>query len=180
MDSAIFNIIMAILAIVLVFFIVMKRKLSLKEDIGVVIPRLNHVLIWLLGFIILIGIEEFFYNLEDGGAGAEIWTEKYTTFEIILRFIGVVLLAPVSEELLFRGLIFSQIKKTRFKVIGAIVIPALIFSLIHIQYSSILILGLIFVDGLFYGMARHYTKSVLVPIILHLYSNLGAVLERLL
>lgn len=180
MDSAIFNIVMAILAIILVFFIVMKRKLSLKEDIGLVIPRLKHVLIWLLGFIILIGIEEFFYNLEYGGADPESWTHRYTTFEIILRFFGVVLLAPISEELLFRGLIFSQIKKTRLKIIGAIVIPALIFSLIHIQYSSIIVLSLIFVDGVFYGIARYYTGSVLVPIILHMYSNLGAMLERLL
>lgn len=79
---------------------------------------------------------------------------------MLIRGIGIVILAPISEELMFRGLLFWRIKNSKLKTIGAIIIPAILFSAIHIQYSELLTLGIIFIDGLFYGLARHFSKSV--------------------
>ncbi|MEQ8424920.1 MAG: CPBP family intramembrane glutamic endopeptidase, partial [Cyclobacteriaceae bacterium] len=66
------------------------------------------------------------------------------------------------------------------KSVGAIVIPALGFSLIHIQYSEVSTLTFIFIDGLYFGLARYYSKSVILAILLHAIGNTGALLERVL
>lgn len=53
-------------------------------------------------------------------------------------------------------------------------------SLIHIQFAGVLTFAFIFADGVFYGLARHFSKSVVLSIILHGISNLGEVLERII
>ncbi|GJM34645.1 MAG: hypothetical protein DHS20C18_36460 [Saprospiraceae bacterium] len=178
MTGTLLNLIMPFIALGLVYFIVKRRKLSFKNDIGIVFPTWQALIFWVVAFAGLIMVEEWITQ-QSGNAPVESWIGKYSTGEIVLRSLGIVLLAPLSEELLFRGLLYSRIKETPLKYIGAIVIPAIIFALIHIQYSEALTFVIIFVDGLFLGLARHYSKSVLLAFLLHALANLGAVIERL-
>ena len=170
---------MTILSIGLIIFVAKKKRLSYKYDLGLVLPNWKNLIFWIALFLLLIAIEDFFFN-QFSDSITESWKEKYTTPQMLLRGIGIVILAPISEELMFRGLLFWRIKNSRLKTIGSILIPAILFSAIHIQYSELLTLGIIFIDGLFYGLARHFSKSVILAIILHSLSNLGAVIERLL
>jgi len=170
---------MTILSIGLIIFIAKKKRLSYKYDLGLVLPNWKNLIFWIALFLLLIAIEDFAFN-QFSDSITESWKEKYTVPQMLLRGIGIVILAPISEELMFRGLLFWRIKNSRLKTIGAIIIPAILFLAIHIQYSELLTLGIIFIDGLFYGLARHVSKSVVLAIILHSLSNLGAVLERIL
>lgn len=170
---------MALLSIGLIVFVAKKKKLSYKYDLGLVLPNWKNLTLWVVLFILLIALEDFVFNQFSDNI-TESWKEKYTAPQMLLRGIGIVILAPISEELMFRGLLFWRIKNSRLKTIGAIIIPAILFSVIHIQYSELLTLGVIFIDGLFYGLARHFSKSVVLAITLHSLSNLGAVLERVL
>ena len=179
MDGTILNITMTILSIGLLVFVAKKKKLSCKDDLGLVLPNWKNLIIWITLFLLLIALEDYVYS-QFSDSITESWKEKYTTPQMLLRGIGIVILAPISEELMFRGLLFWRIKNSRLKISGAVIIPAILFSVIHIQYSELLTLGIIFIDGLFYGLARHFSKSVVLAIILHSLSNLGAVLERIL
>lgn len=179
MNGTLLNIVMLILSIGLIVIIVRKKKLSYESDLGLVLPSWKNLVFWVGAFLILIALEEYVYK-QFGDAAAESWKEKYSIMQMIIRGIGIVVLAPISEELMFRGLLFWRIKNSKFKAVGAIVIPAILFSVIHIQYSSLVVFGIILIDGLFYGLARHYSNSVVTAIILHSLSNLGAVLERVL
>ncbi len=179
MDVTTLNITMTILSIGLLAFVAKKKKLSYQSDLGIVIPNWKSIVFWIGLFLLLIAIEDLIYR-QLGDSITESWKEKYTTPQMLIRGIGIVILAPISEELMFRGLLFWRIKNSKLKTIGAIIIPAILFSAIHIQYSELLTLGIIFIDGLFYGLARHFSKSVVLAIILHALSNLGAVLERIL
>jgi membrane protease YdiL (CAAX protease family) len=179
MNEAVLNIVMLILSIGLIIFVARKKKLSYKNDIGLIFPNWKNLIFWITAFVILIALEEFIYEQFIDTITVP-WKEKYSTSQMILRGIGIVLLAPITEELIFRGLLFWRIKNTKLKTVGAIIIPAILFSAIHIQYSELLTLGIILIDGIFYGLARHYSKSVILAIILHSLSNLGAVLERVL
>lgn len=179
MNGALLNISMQLLALVLVLFIAKKHKLSFKNDIGFKMPKPNHLLFWFAAFVLLIYLEDYI-SKSTGNSSVESWNGKYNSLQIIWRILAIVVLAPISEELLFRGLIYFKVKKTRLKIVGAIFIPALLFAIIHFQYSELLTIGFIFIDGIFYGLARHYSKSVLLAILLHAFSNLGAILERLL
>ncbi|MEQ8238878.1 MAG: CPBP family intramembrane glutamic endopeptidase [Cyclobacteriaceae bacterium] len=179
MNSTGLNLAMMTLSIGIVVLVSRKKKLSLKRDLGIVIPNWRVVLLWVSLFIFLIAIEDYLFS-QFSDSAVESWKEKYTPLEMLLRGIGIVVLAPIAEELMFRGLLFWRIKNSPLSTYGAILIPAFLFTAIHIQYSELLTLAVIFIDGLFYGLARHFSKSVVLAIVLHSLSNLGAVLERIL
>lgn len=89
-------------------------------------------------------------------------------------YVAAVLLAPVFEELLFRGFMYRGLAGSRAGAAGAVVLTSLAWSLIHVQYD-IYWIAMIFVLGLLLGWARHRTGSTLVAIVLHAANNLLAV-----
>lgn len=178
MSGTLVNIMSPILGIGLVYFVTKWENFSFKNDIGLIFPKWKDLIFWAILFFILIVIEEYAYQ-QFGNETTNSWIGKYSIGEMILRSIGIVILAPIAEELVLRGLLYARIKKTSLKYVGAIVIPAIIFSLAHIQYTENLTFVIIFIDGLFLGLARHFSKSVILSILLHSLANIGAIIEKL-
>lgn len=89
----------------------------------------------------------------------------------------VVILGPVAEEVLFRGVLLSW-ARSWMKDATAIVATALLFALIHPQYG--LGMGTIFVYGLIFAWARIKSGDLVVPILLHVLMNGFATLLALL
>ena len=92
---------------------------------------------------------------------------------IILGFISVVIIAPIAEEFIFRGFLFSQLKLTKLGPWGAISLSSLLWTVIHFQYE-LKILLVLFLFGLFLGYVRMAYQSLSLPIILHGINNLFA------
>lgn len=94
-----------------------------------------------------------------------------------LSLIGIVIVAPVFEEIFFRGFIFGYLKKN-FNIVGAIIVQALVFGVMHgnmIQgiYSSIL--------GIVFAVVYIHYESLFACITLHIVVNfLGSVVNSLL
>ncbi len=86
-------------------------------------------------------------------------------------FIANVLLAPVVEELLYRGYALTQLRR-RFGLAGAIVISCLFFGLLHWAggFWYILLTGLV-AGGLFAGLYA-WQGTLLAPFAAHLALNL--------
>ena len=91
---------------------------------------------------------------------------------IALLFLTVVIIAPVSEEVIFRGVAFYRLKKTRLGVTGAIIIPSVLFSLIHLQYEQPIIFVILFLAAVMFGAIRHITGNLWYCIISHMLMNL--------
>ena len=92
------------------------------------------------------------------------------TWWLILLAAGVG--APLAEELLFRGLIFEALRRSPFGFIGAMVISALCWALLHANYSAYG-LGAIALIGLYLAWLRERTGSLLAPIVCHsIYNSL--------
>lgn len=103
-----------------------------------------------------------------------------------LLIFAMVVVAPLYEELVFRGILWSAIaeqfdisssSKYRGAVVASIV-TSLIFAVIHVQYgiyeiSTIIVLALIFC------YARVKSGSLLLPILLHMINN-GAAMGQYL
>ena len=87
-------------------------------------------------------------------------------------------IAPLAEEVAFRGTMYGDFMKRGLHPALAILLPAVAFTAVHLQYSGP---GLLFilVDGIIFGLARHHTKSLFVPVLLHTLGNAYAVAERL-
>jgi len=95
------------------------------------------------------------------------WT---TTDSFALLILGVSLMAPLFEETFFRGFLFAGWAKSWMGVAGTAVLTSLLWTVIHIQYgwyelSFILILGILLV------VARHQTRSLWTPLLMHAVNN---------
>ncbi|MGM8889819.1 lysostaphin resistance A-like protein [Psychrobacter sp. 1Y1] len=95
-----------------------------------------------------------------------------------LLVFAMVVVAPIYEEVVFRGILWSAIKEqftapsysVHHGAIVASIVTSLIFATIHVQYgiyeiSTIVVLALIFC------YARIKSGSLLLPIVLHIVNN---------
>ena len=103
-----------------------------------------------------------------GGALEFSWLGFFSTF------IGVGLLAPISEELYFRGLLHSWFWGKTDRVWLRVLASATIFGLAHAD--SVSVIAASFVIGVVSAVAYERTRSLFIPIIIHLTTNSAAVL----
>lgn len=87
-----------------------------------------------------------------------------------------ILLAPIVEELFFRGFILDKLYNIQKKPIIPILYSSFLFSLIHFNPFNTLNFGftllLIFLLGICLGLIYVATKNILYPILFHIVCNL--------
>lgn len=84
------------------------------------------------------------------------------TLRAYLLFV-IVGLAPIAEEVAFRGVLFPALART-VGAGAALGVTALLFAAVHMHTASA---APLFVLGLAFGLAYLYTGSLLVPIAMH-------------
>lgn len=86
----------------------------------------------------------------------------------IYTFTTLVIVAPILEELIFRGIMLGGLL-TRYSPLKSILISSLLFSFVHLnpwQFIAAMI------SGLFLGWIYYKTRSVVPTIIMHSVNNL--------
>ena len=106
---------------------------------------------------------------KSGSAGAV----KEAMFDIAnepwlfaLVFPSIAIGAPLAEELIFRGQLFSALSQTRLGVAGTTLVTALMWALMHVT-EPWLSIALIFVMGLIFGWMMYRFGSLWVTIACH-------------
>ena len=159
---------------VAIFFILWrmrKRKIPLSELGSLEIQRKPLFLsIFLLAVFLL--LEEFYFYVL-GIEMPESFIEFMLAEPILLGFISVVVVAPIIEEFLFRGFLYSQLRRSFLRDWGAMAVSSLVWTAIHFQYE-VGILFFLFLFGLFLGYFRIKYNSLLIPVALHALNNLIA------
>ena len=103
--------------------------------------------------------------------------EAYRTAEIYpLIWFAIIIAAPIMEELLFRGFLFQGLNRSRAGATGAILIPSVMWALIHVQYG-IHEIALIFLFGIMLGILRLRSGSIVPGMVIHAVSNLVSTVE---
>jgi CAAX protease family protein len=92
----------------------------------------------------------------------------------VLTFIYMVIVAPILEELIFRGIILDGLLK-KYSPIMSILISSILFGIVHLSPWSF-VTGLIM--GIFMGWVYYKSKSLLATIIIHASANFSAYLSR--
>jgi membrane protease YdiL (CAAX protease family) len=103
---------------------------------------------------------------EDLGAGNG-------TLGLILAGVMVICIAPVAEELFFRGFFFKALR-TRYSVLAAAGIDGLVFGIIHYDFSGtsmLLILPPLAFLGFMFCLVYEKTGSIVPTIGLHAFNN---------
>lgn len=110
------------------------------------------------------------------------WGKLYHLFEFLMKqlmktpvimVILVLIVAPIFEEIVFRGIIQKELIQSGISPIKSIIITAFLFGLVHFnpwQFLAGLLLGFIL------GYAYYRTQKIILPILLHFFNNLCSVL----
>jgi membrane protease YdiL (CAAX protease family) len=92
---------------------------------------------------------------------------------------AIVVVAPIFEEIFFRGFLFQGIRYSRLGPIGAIGITSLLWAVIHLQYD-IYGMATVFALGLLFGIVRLKTDSIHLLMVMHSFVGLVATMETAL
>lgn len=100
----------------------------------------------------------------------------------VIRIVGMVALAPVAEELLFRGVLMNFLRRRLGNVHVAVALQAIAFVAVHsFTYDNSLgariAVAQTLLDAILFGYARLHTRSLLTPIAMHATGNAVAVIE---
>jgi membrane protease YdiL (CAAX protease family) len=98
-------------------------------------------------------------------------------------WVNVLVIAPILEELLFRGLFWSALERAKMRAVHVWVLSATAFAALHLpgwfatqaaSPSMLGQLGLVFLAGLYFGAGRWLTGSAWPAALLHLVNNLAS------
>lgn len=147
-----------------------KKKFNFKEIIIVV---LTQILISVSLGMIISSVE----YINNPTKAIEMMSEQviiYNNFlELLLVGFITTILVPVTEELIFRRIIFSKISKKRGVLIGAI-LSSSIFGILHIDLA---VLGAI-IFGVTCCIVYLKYDNILIPISVHIINNgIGVIME---
>ena len=164
----------AIVSLPIFYFIIKGRKQNIKKVMGFhKINALNIFFVSILGAFLflfnsfLIGFIEQTRMFEEAFNKAEDMFEFLSGGNIILGFLAIVVIGPIMEEFLFRGLILHELDK-HINTYIAIIIQAVLFGLVHLNFYQLTYTVLI---GIILGLAYVWLKSIWAPIIIHVVNN---------
>ena len=169
-----------VVALIFHRFILKNGKNALKKPLAVIGTALACFVLYIVSSSIITTvityIDPTFFNVNDA------YISTMVEREFPLMLIGTAILVPLTEEVLYRGLVFAGLYN-RSKVL-AYLVSTLFFAFIHIfgyigSYSA-LRLGLCLLQyipaGICLGWAYASTDSIWTPIITHMIINTLAVL----
>lgn len=166
-------------ATVLALFVIVKikRAAGITDTLALYVPALGVLARWLLATLALIAVLDTFTWLIGKPIVPEFMQAVYRSAEQKAPlWFALVVAAPLSEELLFRGFVITGFAASRIGPAGAVIAASLAWASIHLQYDLYGI-GTILVLGLLLGAARIGTGTVVVPMAMHALANLVATLE---
>jgi len=134
------------------------------------VPGIKRGLIWSIGFGGVAGL----VLVVLFSAGINVLTAIQARLptqhtDIILYFLVGAVVAPVAEELFFRGLLYGFFK--RWGVVAAVILSTLLFVLPHAIHQKIPITQV--VGGIVFAVAYEVEESLMVPIIIHVLGNVA-------
>ena len=90
--------------------------------------------------------------------------------QFLLVLLAGAILAPIGEEIFFRGFLFTSLLKERGPVV-AYAASSLLFAVVHLNLPALLP---ILVLGVGLAIARHVSRGLLAPIVAHSLNNMFA------
>jgi membrane protease YdiL (CAAX protease family) len=158
-------------------FIKVRKRVTVAEYLGLRRITKKTALVWLALTLGLIVLSDSLSLILGRPLNPEPMVNTYnTSVWPALLWVAVVIFAPASEEILFRGFLFEGSRQSRLGVIGTIGLLAFVWSLLHLQYG-VYEIATIFVTGLALGIARFKTDSLWSPLLMHSFMNFIATLE---
>jgi membrane protease YdiL (CAAX protease family) len=156
------------------------RGWRVADYLALVVPRRSD---FAFGFACMAGLLIAFDVLTYATGRDVVPTFMFESFKtaqasgsLVLFCIAVVIIGPVTEEIVFRGFLFRGLNASFLGVAGTLLATSIAWALMHVQYDA-LIIAQIFLIGLLLGWLRWASGSTLLTISLHVMANFVATIE---
>jgi len=178
--------IIAIIPLVAYFFYLKSKGLMSFHEIGLKFEGISKsILVGLVTGVVLVLIGWLFLNL----TGSPV--EELPVVYIYWFIFSSVFSAPIREEILVRGLLWSAIDRTIVRVKGVrgwklqdsnkdilvVVIVSITFLMMHWGRPPEIMLTTLLIDSFVYSLLYYKTKNLAAPITAHAISNLFVILR---
>lgn len=117
----------------------------------------------------------FDFLLQKIGYNSMVDIEFSSPIEIVLVVLATAVLAPICEELVFRGALFGGLLK-KMKVVPAVLLSGLCFAFMHMNPEQTVYQ---FILGVVSALLAYYSGSLIPSITLHAGNNIIAVIVSL-
>jgi membrane protease YdiL (CAAX protease family) len=150
------------------------KRWPVRDYMALVLPR-RRELVFAVGclLVVLVTFDLFTYALGRDVIPrfmVDAYQSAKTPIAVAMLFVAIVIVAPICEEIAFRGFLFRGLTESFVGVAGAITLTAAGWALMHVQYDWFVICQ-IFLLGVLFGWLRWATGSTLVTIVLHTIAN---------
>ncbi len=161
--------------IILLFFKVRKKKLL--HEINIKAVSINkYVLPCISAFCFSSVFALLTYNMNFENAiqiksSVEYYSSILPYLGTVLQIIALLLVSPITEEVICRGLILTTLQK-KYSNIIAVILSSLLFGVIHIMAGGILLVIGAIIMGSIFGIIYVKSKSLLPAIVAHIVANI--------
>lgn len=146
-----------------------------REPIALVSLQRSLPLLWIAAFVLAVPVfligASLIVKLIEPGFSTWFFVPAHPA-GLALSFVAVVVMAPLAEELLFRGWIYTGLRKA-FRASTTVMVTTLIFALAHSDGGMLYPLA-VFIPGLALALIRHWTGSVWASFAAHALYNAWA------
>jgi len=145
------------------------KSQSFRETLGFYKFSWKSLGLWLLalfGFLIVQGVVESLLHAEVAD-----FMKAMSGSRNVLLFLTLVILAPIIEEMIFRGYLFKAWRYSRIGLTGTLLVTSAIFVSAHWGQYDISRNIFLFLFSILLGLARERTGSLWGPLILHAANN---------
>jgi len=159
-----------------IIYFIIRKKFQTKEmfakkiKVSKAISNIFYAFVLFFCISIFLNLIQQYFNIQIPGFSIQadhldlFGSDKFTP---AIAFISLVLIAPIIEELLFRGF-FQTLLRQKLSAQKSIFISSLIFSLIHMEFSIIIPL---FILATILGTLYENNKNLWIPITFHIINN---------
>ena len=176
--QAIYSAITYVLAIVVTIFVpwcVVKFKTT-RDELGLRgLPTWTDLLLAPIGFIVFMFVATLILAVLQKIIPGVNWQQSQdvgfsnlvTNGEFIITFIMLVIVAPIAEEIIFRGWLYGKLR-ARIPAIPAILLVSVLFGIVHGQWN----VGVtVFVMSIAMCTIRELTGTIWGGVLIHIIKN---------
>jgi uncharacterized protein len=157
-----------------------QTRASASEYLGLRLPRKRDVVFGIIAVLIFIVVVDGMSWLSGHNIVTQFQLDIYRSASaagwLPWLWVTIGIVAPIGEETLFRGFLFRGWHRSPGDAWIAIVVTAMLWAIIHVQYD-LYVIAQVFVCGLMFGWFRWATGSTILTILLHGLVNFEGMFE---
>jgi membrane protease YdiL (CAAX protease family) len=146
----------------------------LPEQFGLVRTRIRPALSWmLLAYVVYIGLGQLWAQIVDADAKDKLPDSlgvDESTAALVAVCVLVTVIAPIAEEIFFRGYFFGALRNWRGPWLAAL-LTGIVFGAVHVFGTNAVFLVPLAILGFMLCVVREQTGSLLPCIALHAINN---------